>query len=76
MYTSASNLYCAHHACYVEEEGERQDECMGVSEVCLPPQERKRGGRSRKAKKKIRNVVRMAEVYSISIYKKIANYIP
>ena len=31
-------------------------------EVCLPPQERKRGRRSKKGKKKIRSVVRLAEV--------------
>ena len=34
----------------------------GEEEVCLPPQERKRGGRSKKAKKKFRSVTRLAEV--------------
>ena len=38
----------------------------GEGEVSLPPQERKRGGRSRKSKKKIRSVVRLAEVYTNS----------
>ena len=34
----------------------------GGREACLPPQERKRGGRSKRAKKRIRSVLRLAEV--------------
>ena len=40
--------------------GEGEEE--GREEVCLPPQERKRGGRSKKGKKKVRRVTRLAEV--------------
>ena len=54
---------CACVLCVFAEEGEREGEGEGEGEVCLPPQERKRGGRSKKVKKKIRNVVRLAEVF-------------
>ena len=40
-------------------EGEEEEE---GGEVCLPLQERKRGGRSKKGKKKVRRVTRLAEV--------------